>query len=68
MKRKRSIIFITPSLTDNMFYFYVLQSLTDKDLYFGYTDNLKRRFKEHHDGRVIATRRRLPMHLAYYEA
>lgn len=51
-----------------MFYFYVLQSLTDKDLYFGYTNNLRRRVKEHNDGQVIATRRRTPLRLVYYEA
>jgi len=51
-----------------MFYFYVLQSLMDNQLYFGYTADLKRRFKEHSDNRVIATRRRQPMRLVYYEA
>ncbi len=51
-----------------MFYFYVLQSLVDKELYFGYTSDLKRRFKEHKEGHVIATRRRQPMRLVYYEA
>ena len=61
-------IFLNPLTYNAMFYFYVLQSLMDKDLYFGYTENLKRRFKEHTAGQVIATRRRLPLRLVYYEA
>ncbi len=51
-----------------MFYFYVLQSLKDKDLYFGYTDDLLRRFKEHNAGKVISTRDRRPLEVIYYEA
>jgi len=51
-----------------MFYLYVLQSLVDNQLYFGYTANLKQRYKEHNNGKVISTRRRRPMRLAYYEA
>ena len=51
-----------------MFYFYVLQSLQDKDLYFEYTDNLLRRFKEHNAGKVTSTRDRRPLEIIYYEA
>lgn len=51
-----------------MFYFYVLQSLKDKNLYFGYTDNLERRVIEHEKGRVDSTKARRPLVLVYYEA
>jgi len=51
-----------------MFYFYILQSKKDKHLYFGYTDDLKQRFKDHNQGRVISTKNRRPFILVYYEA
>jgi len=51
-----------------MFYFYILQSKKDKRLYFGYTDDLKQRFKDHNQGRVISTKNRRPFILVYYEA
>jgi len=51
-----------------MFYVYVLQSQKDGDLYVGYTDNLKRRFVEHNEGKSRSTRSRAPFDLVYYEA
>jgi len=51
-----------------MFYFYILQSKKDKRLYFGYTNDLKQRFKDHNQGRVISTKNRRPFILVYYEA
>ncbi len=51
-----------------MYYIYVLQSLKDNKFYTGYTDNLKRRFKEHNNGLVLSTKIRLPFKLVYYEA
>ena len=51
-----------------MYYVYILKSLTDKKLYSGYTDNLKRRFREHNNGEVESTRNRKPFTLVYYEA
>jgi len=38
-----------------MFYFYVLQSVGDRDLYFGFSSDLRQRVKEHNKGRVPAT-------------
>lgn len=52
----------------NMYYFYALQSEIDKDLYFGYTEDLRKRVKEHNNGRVPATRNRRPLECIYYEA
>ncbi|PIP17987.1 MAG: excinuclease ABC subunit C [Parcubacteria group bacterium CG_4_10_14_0_8_um_filter_35_7] len=51
-----------------MFYFYLLKSLKDKDLYSGYTDNLDQRFKDHNADRVVSTKNRRPLILIYYEA
>ena len=51
-----------------MFYFYVLKSSADEELYFGYTDDLRRRFKEHNAKSVTSTKKRTPFALVYYEA
>jgi len=51
-----------------MYYVYILESLKDNNLYVGYSDDLKRRFKEHNNGRVEITRYRQPFRLIYYEA
>ncbi|OGG42938.1 hypothetical protein A3G50_00155 [Candidatus Jorgensenbacteria bacterium RIFCSPLOWO2_12_FULL_42_11] len=51
-----------------MFYFYILQSVKDKDLYFGFSSDLRQRVKEHNKGRVLATNKRKPLRLVYYEA
>ena len=37
-------------------------------LYTGYTNDLRKRFKEHNDGRSIYTKTRGPYELIYYEA
>lgn len=49
------------------FYVYILQSEQDGLLYTGYTNNLKRRIKEHQTGKVSSTKFRLPVHLVYFE-
>ena len=51
-----------------MFYVYILESLKNKDLYIGYTADLKRRFKEHNSGVSQSTKRYMPWKLIYYEA
>ncbi len=51
-----------------MYYVYVLRSDVDKMLYTGCTDNLRKRFRRHNEGRVPATHRRVPLALVYYEA
>jgi len=50
-----------------MHYVYVL-FLNNAQLYAGRTDDLKRRIREHLDGRVDATRYRRPLQLIFYEA
>lgn len=51
-----------------MFYLYILKSKKDNNLYVGSTNDLKRRLKEHNDGKVISTKPRTPFELRYYEA
>ncbi len=51
-----------------MFFVYIIQSKKDKDLYIGYTNDLRRRFKKHNLGLVRSTKSRKPFRIVYYEA
>lgn len=51
-----------------MFYVYVLKSLKDNKCYYGSTNDLRRRLKQHQEGRVFSTKYRRPVKLVYYEA
>jgi putative endonuclease len=51
-----------------MFYVYVLRSLKDGKLYAGFTEDLRRRIKEHNKGQESSTKRGVPFELVYYEA
>lgn len=51
-----------------MYYFYVLKSSSDNKYYYGSTNDLKRRLKQHQNGDVKSTKCRLPLNLIYYEA
>jgi len=63
-------LFLMPSTTTSMvfFYVYVLQSAKDGKRYIGYTNSLKRRIEEHRKGKSQSTKPRLPMKLIYFEA
>jgi len=50
------------------FYVYVLQSIRGKNLYIGYTTDLKKRLKEHNCGMVFSTRPYISWKLIHYEA
>ena len=50
-----------------MFYIYILQSQQDAKLYVGYTNNIRRRLKEHTSGKVTITKHRRPFKLIYLE-
>jgi len=50
-----------------MFFVYILKSLKDRDLYIGYTSNLRKRLEEHNSGLSRSTKSRAPLHLVYYE-
>lgn len=51
-----------------MNYTYILKSKKDSQLYLGSTTDLKKRLKEHNDGKVFSTKSRKPFELVYYEA
>jgi len=51
-----------------MFYVYFLKSLRDDKLYFGSTNDLRRRLSDHNTGKVLSTKARRPFELRYYEA
>ncbi len=51
-----------------MFYLYILKSNKDLQLYTGSTNDLRKRFKEHNEGKVFSTKARRPFELIYYEA
>ena len=52
----------------NMFYTYVLQSQKSDNLYTGYINDLRKRFKEHNEEKFGYTKDRGPYNLIYYEA
>ena len=51
-----------------MHYIYVLKSVKLGELYIGQTNDLKRRFVEHNEGKNISTKHKTPFKLVYYEA
>lgn len=51
-----------------MYYVYILFSELDKQLYTGFTPDLKSRYKAHAMGFVKATKHRRPLRLIYYES
>jgi putative endonuclease len=51
-----------------MFYVYCIESKLNKELYFGFTNDLKRRLQEHNQGLNLSTKRYIPWELIYYEA
>ena len=51
-----------------MFYVYILRSESDDGFYIGFSTDLRRRMKEHQEGKSFATSYRGPWRLIYYEA
>ena len=49
------------------FYIYVLSD-KNSNFYIGYTQDLKKRFLEHKEGKVYSTMNKLPVKLIYYES
>jgi len=49
-------------------YVYVLESFKNGNLYIGYTEDLKKRFKEHNRGLVLSTKPYVPWQILHYEA
>lgn len=50
-----------------MNYVYILHSQKDQKLYIGCTGDLKKRFREHNERRVFATKNRVPFEIIFYE-
>jgi len=50
------------------YYVYLLKSKLTRWIYIGCTGNLKKRLKDHVDGKVYSTKKFLPVELLYYEA
>ncbi len=50
-----------------MYYVYILK-MCNKQLYTGFTSDLKRRLKDHESGKVKSTKLRRPLQLIHYEA
>ena len=51
-----------------MYYVYVLRKKSDLSLYYGYTNDIERRLKEHNAGLVGYTKKYKPWKLIYYES
>lgn len=51
-----------------MFYVYVIKSASGKDWYTGSTNDLRKRLKQHNEGKSAWTKTRGPWKLIYYEA
>lgn len=49
-----------------MYYVYILQSLKSNTLYYGYTQDLKKRLNEHNAGRSKYTKAHTPWKLVWY--
>lgn len=51
-----------------MYYVYLLESSVDNNFYTGSTSDLKKRLKEHNQGKNLSTKNRKPFKLVFYEA
>ena len=51
-----------------MYYVYILVNKKNNQTYIGSTSNLRRRLKEHNNGKEISTKKYMPWTLEYYEA
>ena len=51
-----------------MYYTYIIHSKKDNRWYTGFTADLRKRLKQHNDGKVFSTKNRGPFKLIYYEA
>lgn len=51
-----------------MFYVYVIKSQKDGKSYTGFTEDLRKRLRQHKEGKSSSTKYRGPFILVYYEA
>lgn len=54
-------------MPNDFYYVYVLQSLKDRKLYIGYTNDLDERLKAHNAGQNVSTANRRPLKLVFFE-
>jgi putative endonuclease len=59
---------MNPVRDSSVHYVYVLQSKKTSKWYTGYTSDLRKRFREHQEGKSTWTRGKGPWKLIYYEA
>lgn len=50
------------------YYVYILHNQARNFIYIGYSENLKRRFQEHNEGKTKSTKSYKPLDLIFYEA
>lgn len=50
------------------YYIYILESLKNNSLYVGYTNNIKKRLREHNCGLNFSTKPYQPWHIIHIEA
>ena len=58
---------MNPVRDKKTYYVYVIQSIKDKKWYTGFTNDLRKRFKEHNSNEIFSTKNRGPFKLIYYE-
>ena len=49
------------------YYAYVLQSTVNQKFYYGHTQNLEVRLKEHNSGKTKSTKANIPYQIVFYE-
>jgi len=59
---------MNPALPKIWYYVYLLKSKLTRRVYIGCTGDLRKRIKEHINGKVFSTKKMLPIELLYYEA
>jgi len=59
---------MNPALPKMWYYVYLLKSTQTRKVYIGCTGDLRKRLKEHINGKVFSTKKMLPVELLYYEA
>ena len=50
------------------YYVYILKSINQNFIYAGFTENLKRRFKQHNNKEELSTKAYTPFDIIHYEA
>ena len=51
-----------------MYYVYLIQSKLDHSVYIGFTSDLRKRVKDHNQGKTRSIKHKIPYKLIYYEA